>query len=138
MDGDGGYHPNVRKDFPGGWKEDKVNAFTKEGRTKEQNEAFDFMKTLLNWRKNSPVISCGKLTHYVPENNIYVYFRHNDSKKVMVIMNGDATEKILNTKRFAENLQGVTKGVDILTGKNVTEVGNISVAPLTALVIELE
>jgi glycosidase len=75
MDGDGGHHPDIRKDFPGGWPGDKVNAFTKEGRTSAQNEAFDFLRTLLNWRKDQEVIHHGKLKHFIPENNIYVYFR---------------------------------------------------------------
>jgi neopullulanase len=138
MDGDGGYHPNIRKDFPGGWKGDEKNAFTSVGRTKEQNDAFDFLKTLLNWRRNSPVISGGQLTHYVPEDNIYVYFRHNAERKVMVIMNGNAVEKTLNTKRFAENLQGVTKGLNVLTNEKLTDIANVKLSPLTALVIELE
>ena len=51
MDGDGGYHPNVRKDFPGGWAGDKANGFVQEGRSPEQNEVFNFLKKLLNWRK---------------------------------------------------------------------------------------
>jgi glycosidase len=138
MDGDGGYHPNIRKDFPGGWKGDGINAFTKEGRTAEQNDAFDFLKTLLNWRKNSPVISEGKLTHYIPEDNIYVYFRYNADKRVMVVMNGNNTEKTLNTKRFAENLQGVTAGREVISNKKISDIANIQVPALTALVIVLE
>jgi glycosidase len=138
MDGDGGYHPNIRKDFPGGWKGDAVNAFTKEGRTPEQNDAFEFLKTLLNWRKNSPVISEGKLTHYVPEDNIYVYFRYNADKRVMVVMSGNNTDKTLNTKRFAENLQGVTAGHEVISNKKISDIANIQVPALTALIIVLE
>jgi neopullulanase len=138
MDGDGGYHPNIRKDFPGGWKGDQMNAFTSGGRTKEQNDAFNFLKTLLNWRKSSPVISSGQLTQYVPEDNIYVYFRHNANKKVMVIMNGNAVEKTLSTKRFSENIQSATKGLNVLTNEKLEDITIIKLSPLTALVVELE
>jgi neopullulanase len=138
MDGDGGYHPNVRMDFPGGWKGDAANAFTKEGTTKEQNEAFDFLHTLLNWRKNAPVIHNGKLTHYIPEDNMYVYFRHNSDQTVMVVMNGNTTTKTLDTKRFAENIQGKTKGKNILTNEPVSNISTLEIPAQTALVIALE
>jgi glycosidase len=42
--GDG--HGFIRKDFPGGWPDDKTDAFTKEGRSKQQNEAFSFLQNL--------------------------------------------------------------------------------------------
>ena len=42
---------DIRRDFPGGWAGDEKDAFTAAGRTKEQNEVFDFVRTLLNWRK---------------------------------------------------------------------------------------
>ena len=100
MDGDYSIHPTVRMDVPGGWKEDKVNAFLTEGRTKDQNEAYDFLSKLLNWRKDQPLVHHGKLMHYIPEDNIYVYFRYNESKSVMVIMNGNPSEKTLSTKRL--------------------------------------
>ena len=41
----------VRKDFPGGGTGDATNALTPAGRTKIQNECYDFYKTILNLRK---------------------------------------------------------------------------------------
>ena len=41
---------NVRKDFPGGFKGDSHNAFTREGRTAEENAMFDWLSRLLHWR----------------------------------------------------------------------------------------
>ncbi|MEO7988245.1 MAG: glycoside hydrolase family 13 protein [Chryseolinea sp.] len=115
MDGDGSNHSQIRKDFPGGWAKDSVNAFSKEGRTPEQNEAYDFMKKLLNWRMNEEVIHSGKLTHYIPEDNVYVYFRSSTSKTVMVIMNANPSDRSLDLARFKENLEGFGIGKDILS-----------------------
>src|SRR6187402_336855 len=42
---------DIRQDFPGGWNGDANNAFTKSGRTAEQQQYFDFSSKLLNWRK---------------------------------------------------------------------------------------
>jgi glycosidase len=138
MDGDGGHHPNVRLDFPGGWPGDKVNAFTREGRTEEQNEAFDFLKTLLNWRKNQEVIHTGNLKHFIPESNIYVYFRYNDEKTVMVIMNANDSEKHLDTGPFAESLDKFKKGKEVLTGREVGDLKQLVLPAWTTLIYELQ
>lgn len=138
MDGDGGYHPNVRKDFPGGWPNDERNAFTKEGRSKEENEAFEYLKKILNWRKAQPVIHNGRLTHYIPEDNIYVYFRSNEEKTVMVILNANDTEKDLALDRFKESLGVSTKAVNIIDGSEVVLKGAIKIAPKAATIFELK
>jgi glycosidase len=75
MTGDAVQHSNVRKDFPGGWPGDTRNAFTNEGRTEKENEAFNYVKTLATWRKNNPELMAGKMTQFIPENDTYVYFR---------------------------------------------------------------
>jgi glycosidase len=138
MDGDGGYHPNVRKDFPGGWTGDATNAFTKEGRTSEQNEAFDYMKKLLTWRKDQSVIHKGKLTHYIPEDNVYVYFRYNEQKTIMVVLNASQDEKKLPIQNFAESLKGASRGVDIITGQRITDLGALRVPGQQAMILEIE
>jgi neopullulanase len=137
MDGDGGYHPNVRKDFPGGWKGDAVNAFSKEGRTREQNEIFDFMKNLLTWRKGENVIHTGQLKHYIPEDNIYVYFRFNAGKKIMVIMNGNTTSKELVTTPFKESIGNATSATEVLTKNKISSLEKIQIPSQTALILEL-
>ena len=54
---------------------DKLNDFNGLGLTNEQMEAQLFTKQLLNWRKNSLAVTKGTLTHYLPQNGVYVYFR---------------------------------------------------------------
>ena len=55
---------DLRKDFPGGWPGDVRNCFEASGRTPLENEAFEFTRKLLNWRKGNPVIGKGTLKHY--------------------------------------------------------------------------
>ncbi len=138
MEGDEKSHAELRKDFPGGWKGDTVNAFTKEGRTTEQNEVYDFLKTLLNWRKNESIIHNGVLTHYTVQDNVYVYFRHNDEKSVMVMMNGNPTEKIINTKRFSPNIGSTKKGTNIITNEEVPDLTSLKVSGQSVLIIEFK
>jgi glycosidase len=138
MDGDYSIHPTVRRDVPGGWKDDQVNSFLRSGRTTEQNEAYDFMKKLLGWRKTKSVIHSGKLVHFIPEDNIYVYFRSLGSETVMVVMNGNDKEKKLNTNRFAESMQGKTKAKNALTDEVVQGLSEITVPAMSAVVLELQ
>jgi glycosidase len=136
MDGDGGHHPNVRLDMPGGWPGDKTNAFSREGRTVDQNDVYDFMSKLMNWRKGEKVIHNGKLTHFIPEDNVYVYFRYNDEKTVMVIMNANAQARHLDVARFKANLGTFQQGRNVITGETVS-LSAMSLPAATAWVLEL-
>ena len=129
---------HIRQDFPGGWEEDSINAFTKEGRTEIQNEYFDFTSKLLQWRKNKSVIHSGKMTHYIPEYNVYIYFRYNESENVMVLLNNSNQTQNINTKRFNENLGDFKSGKDVLTEKNIDITSEITMEPKSVLVLELE
>ena len=60
------------------------NAFAAEGRTAQENEAFKYIKKLLNWRKANPVIHTGKTKQFISQDHCYVYFRYNNEKTVMV------------------------------------------------------
>ncbi len=110
----------IRTDFPGGWEGDPVNAFTPEGRNDKQNEAWNYMKKLLNWRKNSTPVTEGKLVHYTPDRSgCYVYARIGGGHTVLVMMNGTDEAKTLDMKRFHEVIQNYTDGVDVVTGKDI-------------------
>ena len=57
---------NVRKDFPGGFKGDSHNAFTREGRTAEENAMFDWLSRRLHWRQGNDVITAGTQAQLSP------------------------------------------------------------------------
>ncbi|WP_069659797.1 glycoside hydrolase family 13 protein [Arcticibacter eurypsychrophilus] len=128
----------VRDDFKGGWAEDKVNKFTASGRTEKENEAFNFVKTLANYRKNNEVLQTGKLMQYVPENGIYVYFRYNADKTVMIIMNSNDKEEILNTSRFEERTAGFTQALNITSATKINSLKTLTIPAKTTLVLELQ
>ncbi len=113
-----GDHGLIRSDFPGGWPGDTSNGFTGMGLDKDQADAKEFMKKLLNWRRENPVIHSGKLMHYSPADGLYVYFRYDNHKKVMVALNKNERQVEINPLLYPEMLQGVVAGTDILTGKS--------------------
>lgn len=129
---------DIRQDFPGGWTGDKNNAFTKAGRTEEQAKFFDFSSKLFQWRKGKSVIHSGKMTHYIPEDNVYVYFRYNDNETVMVIINNAAQPKTFKTARFQENIKDFTSGKDVLTGKSINVKEDITIEGKSVLILELK
>ena len=129
---------DIRHDFPGGWKGDANDAFSAAGRTKEQQQYFDFTAQLFNWRKGKSVIHTGKTTHYVPENNVYTYFRYNDTESVMVLLNNSDEKQEVNVSRFKENIQHYTTGKDVITGQTINIKNNISIEAKSALILELK
>ena len=127
---------DIRQDFPGGWSGDSINAFDSKSRTEVQKSYFNFLSKLLNWRKTKTVIHTGLLTHYTPENDVYVYFRYNEKEKIMVIMNNNETDQTLKTSRFAESLDGETTAKDLMTKKTYELSTSIVVPKQTALILE--
>lgn len=138
MPGDGGNHGTLRADMPGGWNGDARNAFTEAGRTPNENELFNYVRTLLNWRKSKSVIHTGKLMHFIPENGIYVYFRYTDTESVMVILNNNTEAKTLPTQRFSERLQGFNSAQNIVTQQTVSNLQQIVLPPKSATILELK
>ena len=129
---------DIRQDFPGGWNGDANNAFTKQGRTAEQQKFFEFSSKLFTWRKSKEVIHSGKMTHYLPDNNVYVYFRHNDKETVMVIINNAPDTQKINSTRFQENIKSFISGIDILSGKTIDLKNEITIEGKSAQILELK
>jgi len=124
--GDNDDHGLIRADFPGGWPQDTNNAFTGKHLTPLQQDAQHFMKKLLNWRKGSNAIAQGKLTHYAPNNGVYVYFRtlaataDHPAEKVMVVLNKNPKPITLQPTDYADLIQQDLQVKSVLTDDKFT------------------
>lgn len=127
-----------RRDFPGGWKGDRVNAFTGQGLTARQHEAQDFVRKLLNWRKTADVVHHGKLMHYNPDRGTYTYFRYDDKKIVMVVLSKNKSDVKLATQRFHEVLPPNASGIDVISGKTYDLGSELTVPARSALILEIK
>lgn len=138
----GSTHPSdgwVRLGFPGGWAGDKDNKFDSSGRTAQENEAFNYLKTVANFRKKSSAIKTGKFMQYVPEEGVYTYFRYDDKQTVMIVMNTDNIEKKLDLQRFKERVKNFASGMDVINKKiiyNMQE--SLKVQGNSILILELQ
>jgi glycosidase len=126
----------VRADFPGGWANDKVNKFTAAGRTDRENDAFNYVRKLANYRKSTTALQTGKMMDYVPEKGIYVYFRYDDKKTIMILFNGRDKEETTTTDRYVERIQGAKKAKNVITGETV-DLSSLTIGPKSTLVLEL-
>ena len=97
-----GDHGLIRTDFPGGWDDDKVNAFTGENLPEKQKEFQEFLKTLLNFRKTSDAILNGNMVHFAPFDGIYTVFRIHDEETVVSFLNTNEKSMKIDLSRFDE------------------------------------
>ena len=107
----------VRKDFPGGFPGDTHNAFTKEGRTKAENEMFTWLSRLLHWRQNNPLITNGKMIQFIPHNGVYVIARKYGGRSVMTILNGTTKPATFEVARYQEVIGNARRAKDVPTGR---------------------
>lgn len=128
---------DIRRDFPGGWENDKNNAFTAEGRTETQKAFHSFTKKVLNFRKNNEVLHFGKMLQFLPDNNVYVYFRYNENDRVMVVINNSLESRELDLSRYAEGLKAHVSGTDIISEKTIELKDKLTVEGQTSMIIKL-
>ena len=126
---------NVRRDFPGGFPGDKVNKFTREGRTKAENAMFDWTSRLLHWRQNNDVIINGSQTQFIPQHGVYVLARQHNGKTVLTILNGKKADNQVDVARYAEVIGSHTTATDVLTGATVDLTKNIPLTQRQAMVL---
>ncbi|PKV52021.1 glycosidase [Aquimarina sp. MAR_2010_214] len=133
---------DIRRDFPGGWPGDTKNAFLsseiKNGRTNDQEAFYSFTRKVLKWRQQAEVIHTGKLLQFIPFDNVYVYFRYNEEKSVMVVINNSLKDQQLDITRFKEGIKNYSVGTDIITDSNIDITEDFSISAKTSMILELK
>lgn len=134
-EGSDGY---VRRDMPGGFPGDTTDAFTREGRTDMQNEAWDYLSRILNWRRGEArdVMARGSLKHFMPQNGLYVYRRKLGDKEVTVLLNGRDMPLEVTMERTLEIMPYGTVLRNILTDSDVTISEKMTFAPREVMILQ--
>lgn len=126
----------VRADMPGGWPGDTVNAFTGAGLSPAQRDMQAWVRRLFNWRKGSAVIHHGQLMQYAPLQGVYVFFRFDAERTVMVVLNKNAQPAALALDRFQERIRGGEQARDVLGGQVITLGDRLTVPARSPLILE--
>ena len=130
----------IRKDMPGGWQGDERSVFTSEGRTDMENEAWNYMSTILNWRKTSEAVKHGDLIQYAPlreYGDCYVYARIKGDETVLVVLNGSDNAAELEMGRYSDVIRDYAAGTDVVTGQTFSLTEKLPVPARGAYILEL-
>lgn len=131
---DGGDHGTIRSDLPGGWPGDAADAVTGRGLSEAALRAQALVRTLFNWRKTAAAVHRGGLTHFRPQDGVYVYFRYLEDDLAMVVLNKNTDAYALDPARFREVL-GETPGIvgtDVIRGGRFDLSKPLDLAPRTS------
>lgn len=122
----------TRRDFPGGWPGDAVDAFTGAGLSPRQVAMQGWVRTLLTWRKTATAVQRGRFLHYLPAQGVYVYFRDDGAQRLMVVLGRNEAPVSLALDRFAEGLRGATTARDVFAGTPAAPLGATLTVPAHA------
>ena len=125
-----------RAEMPGGWEGDDRSVFTSSGRTAQENEMHQFVSKVTKWRKGSDAIHNGKLMHFLPEDNVYVYFRYTEDDRVMVIMNMNDEPKTISRSKHIEMLRGFVSGESVVDGMKIDLTKDFQVPAKTTKIVQ--
>jgi glycosidase len=130
-------HVDLRADFPGGFPGDQRNAFTKSGRTENENGMFDFIRKLLHLRKNHRALSLGSLTHFPPIDNTYIHIKQSDDQTILCIANGNAASRVIDLSRIKSRIPPGAKLVDLRTDSRYLASDGIPLEPMQTILLEV-
>ena len=112
----GGRDPDNRRDFPGGWPGDPSNAFTQSGRTRDQQEIFSCVQSLLRLRREHAALRGGRLWHLASDEFSYVFARESEEERLVVAFNNSGQPRELRLPLNDTPAQGAA-GISLLFGE---------------------
>ena len=101
-------------------------------------DLFDYVSHLFQWRKTKDVIHNGKTMHFITRDNTYGYFRYDDDEVVFVYVNNSLEPKNVPWTYYSEISEGLTGGVDVVTGQPCEVSDSTVVAPQSVLIVEYQ
>jgi glycosidase len=104
----GADEPTTRGDFPGGFPGDKRNAFSKEGRTKEEEELFQYVRRLARLHTELEPLKRGALINLYVSDQQYAYARKIRREVAVIVINNDTKS---TTVEFDVKPAGLGDGV---------------------------
>jgi len=111
----GGGDPDNRRDFPGGWIGDANDAFSPSGRTREQQEIFSYVQSLLRLRREHQALRGGNLWHLASDEASYVFLRESEEERLVVAFNNSNQSRELRIPLSGTTAQDAA-GLTLLFG----------------------
>ena len=102
--------PTTRADFPGGFPGDSRNAFSREGRTAMEREAFDYIRKIASLHNALLPLREGELINLYVSEQQYAYARSTKSERAVIVLNNGARPE---TIEFDVAPIGLADGVEL-------------------------
>ncbi len=116
IDMTGGGDPDNRKDFPGGFRSDKANAFEPAGRTPSQEAMHHWVETLLQLRLHTPALQRGSQSLLLADADTLAFTRGLDQSgnctkthaedRYLIVLNNDVTSRTITLSTHSTSLSG--------------------------------
>lgn len=135
----GGADPDNRRDFPGGFPGDVRNAFTASGRTREQQNVFTYVQSLLALRQKHAALRTGKQWHIGWGDSYYAFLRELPQEKLLVVYNNASSKRELRIPLADTPLQDAGELQPLFGNVNAIILGgelSVTLAPQTIAVFE--
>ena len=106
---------------------------------REQQELYEYVSRLYQWRKSEPVLHTGRTMHFLDRGNTYAFFRYNEREAVFVFVNASEESKTIPTAHYAEILSRYKPiGRNVLTGSPVDMLrSDLTAEPLSTLIVKI-
>jgi len=136
----GSKHGELRQPFPGGFKGDEQNAFTKEGRTEGENYLFDYLRKLLELRKKHPALAKGKLTQIYTGGDLYILLKKYLDEEILILINSGDEDIPFPTQQALLFFPSVKKLVNIKNNKEnmINEMNTITLKAMNTQIYKIE
>jgi glycosidase len=122
----GADEPTTRGDFPGGFPVDRRNAFSRDGRTRDEEDLFEYIRKLTHLHAELEPLKSGTLVNLYVSDQQYAYGRTTKDGVVVVAINNDTKPAVITFKvptpgladgtRLTDRL-GVSKDLQVENGK---------------------
>lgn len=122
----GADEPTTRGDFPGGFPGDNRDAFSRAGRTREEEDLFSYIRKLAHLRGELAPLKRGALANLYVSEQQYAYARTLRGSSVVVVINNDRKSAeiefavgpgVFPPGAMLTDLMGVAKEVQVREGK---------------------
>ncbi|MEO2266111.1 glycoside hydrolase family 13 protein [Pseudoalteromonas sp. YIC-656] len=130
-------HGDIRIEFPGGFVGHTQDALTGAGLQPQQLQMQDYMRTLLQLRKQHSALRTGTLTHFAPDQDLYIYHRADQSERILVILN-KGPARSLDLAPYKEVLNGAKVAKELLTNQSMSLSNTLNVPAEQALILQLQ
>lgn len=130
----------VRQDMKGGWKEDSVSVFTKEGRTPAQEDMVSFIQKINALRTSKEALINGNTLHFIPVEGVYYFARYTADETILVAVNSSARDTSFDWERVKELWQNDSlsgEAVNLLTEEKIKCGNTLNIPPFTTMIVEL-